>query len=251
MLVDDNVNLVNTMARILRKKGYDVLVATDGHAAVELAKNSSTIDIVFLDIKMPGINGVETFKQMKSHLPNMKAVMMTAYAVDDLIQEALREGAQGILYKPVDFDEIVKLIKKLCAGQDDAHILIVDDDDIIRSTFTRILETRGYSVLSAASGEEAVRIVADSPLDLMFIDMKLPGMDGYDTYLAIKSLHPDASSIIMTGYSEEMADRIEQLMLHSAYSYLQKPVDMTQVFGLMDEILSTRRKVALKGGACE
>jgi DNA-binding NtrC family response regulator len=102
--------------------------------------------------------------------------------------------------------------------------------------------------MTASTGEEAVRIANAHPFDLLFIDMKLPGIDGLDTYLSIKAVQPEATAIVMTGHSIDMANRIERLMLYSGYSCIQKPLDMAQLFGLVDEILSNRQTVLESGG---
>jgi DNA-binding NtrC family response regulator len=249
MIVDDNVNLTKMMARILHMKGYEVTVANAGLQAIELARENPTIDIVFMDIKMPGINGVETFKQMKEIHPDTHVVMMTAYAVEELIQEALREGAQGVIYKPVDFDQIESLIGRLNTVQEDAKILVVDDEEGIRKTFQNILTRKGYTVFSAASGEEAIELAKENTFDIMFVDMKLPGIDGLDTYLSIKLFQPEVIAIIVTGYAADMTNRIERLLLSSAYSCLHKPLDMDQVFGLLDEVMTKSCSPVVTGGA--
>jgi len=69
--------------------------------------------MVFMDIKMPPMNGVEVFKKIKKISPNTFVMMMTAYAVEDLVQEALEEGAKGIMYKPLDIDNLLSIVKKV------------------------------------------------------------------------------------------------------------------------------------------
>ncbi|MGY5854727.1 MAG: response regulator [Candidatus Thorarchaeota archaeon] len=248
MIVDDNVNLSKMMARILKMKGFEVTVTNGGHQAVETAIETPTIDIVFMDIKMPDINGVEAYKRLKRFLPDTRVVMMTAYAVEELIQDALHEGAYGVLYKPVNFDEVVSLIGKLMEETGEASILVVDDEDGIRTTFEKTLTKKGHSVKTASSGEEAVKLAEDNPFDILFIDMKLPGIDGLDTYLSIKLIRPNAVAIIVTGHALDMTNRVERLMLSSAYSCLRKPVDMAQVFGVLDEILSSKQVRQIVGG---
>ena len=111
LIVDDNINLTKTMALILAHKGYDVVTAKDGIEAIEIIKKKS-LDLIFMDIKMPHLNGVETYKRLKKLKPEVVVMMMTAYAVDDLVHEALREGAYGIIYKPFDFSKVSTIIKE-------------------------------------------------------------------------------------------------------------------------------------------
>jgi DNA-binding NtrC family response regulator len=65
-----------------------------------------------MDIKMPLMDGVETYKRIKAIHPEVAVIMMTAYAVEDLVAEALKEGARGVIYKPLDFERTVGLIEE-------------------------------------------------------------------------------------------------------------------------------------------
>jgi two-component system response regulator HydG len=98
LIVDDNESIRKTMARILKVKGYEVLIAADGGEALLIAQENQGIDLVFMNIKMLLMNGVETHKKLKAILPKAIVIMMTAYAVENLIQEALSDGAYGILH---------------------------------------------------------------------------------------------------------------------------------------------------------
>ena len=117
LIVDDNVSLCKTMSFLLRGRGYAVSTATDGPEAIERVKDRP-FDAIFLDIKMPLMDGVETYRRIKKIRPEVVVVMMTAYAVEDLVQEALREGAYGILYKPLDIEKVVTIIEEAREAKD-------------------------------------------------------------------------------------------------------------------------------------
>lgn len=112
LIVDDDESLCKTTSFILEREGYTVLTARDGLEAIERVKERS-FDVVFMDIKMPGLNGVEAFKRIKRIKPEMKTIMMTGYAVDNLIRDALEEGAHSAVYKPLDMDHILKLLNEI------------------------------------------------------------------------------------------------------------------------------------------
>jgi DNA-binding NtrC family response regulator len=111
MIVDDDSSLCRTMSLVLSRKGYAVHTAQGGLEAIERAKEMA-IDIIFMDVKMPGMDGVEAYKVIKGIKPGIVVTMMTAYAVDDLLEEAMREGAQGVMYKPLDMDKVICLIEE-------------------------------------------------------------------------------------------------------------------------------------------
>ncbi len=84
LIVDDNVGLAETLSFILEIKGYGTGIAKDGNEAVEKVKNKF-FNIIFMDIKMPLMNGVEAFKEIKKISPSSIVFMMTAYGVEELI----------------------------------------------------------------------------------------------------------------------------------------------------------------------
>ncbi len=110
LIVDDNLSLCKTMSFVLGRKGYAVTTAKDGPEAVRRVRERP-FDITFMDIKMPLMDGTETYRRIKKIRPDPVVVMMTAYAVDNLVKEALEEGASGILYKPLDMEKVVDLIQ--------------------------------------------------------------------------------------------------------------------------------------------
>jgi two-component system response regulator HydG len=109
LVVDDLKSIRLTLGGILEDEGYNVVLAEDGYKAIEAAKRTP-FDLVFMDIKMPGINGVQTFREIKKINPEAVVVMMTAYSVEGLVKQALVEGAYAVVYKPFDIDDIVSVI---------------------------------------------------------------------------------------------------------------------------------------------
>lgn len=111
LIVDDDPSMLHTTALVLEGLGYAVDVAKDGPTAIEKARQAA-FDVILMDIKMPLMDGVQTYKQIKAIHPEAAVIMMTAYAVEDLVAEALQEGACGVIYKPLDFERTVGLIEK-------------------------------------------------------------------------------------------------------------------------------------------
>jgi len=235
LLVDDNNSLCKTMSLVLRRKGFDAMTAKEGPEAIELVKERH-FDMIFLDIKMPLMNGVEVYKRIKKIRPDAIVIMMTAYAVEDLIQEALQEGAYGVIYKPLNIDEIFNLIDKVTHEDNGAFVLIVDDDPSTCTVLKNILVKRGHNVGIANSGEEAINMARVKEYRIIFIDMKLPNINGLETYLAIKETNPESIAIMMTGYRQEMDDLVETALRNSAYTCLYKPIDMSELIKLVDEL---------------
>ncbi len=123
-------------------------------------------------------------------------------------------------------------------------ILVIDDDTGTAKTFKDVLEAKGYEVSTAGSGEEAIKLSREKPHDIVFIDMKLPNMDGLGVYLAIKEINPKTVAVIMTAYREEMKDFISWCLKKGVYTCLTKPLDVEKVLELTEEISKKIKKEA-------
>lgn len=232
LIVDDDPGMTETMADILDDMGYNVGVAGDGYKAIEMARGSA-YDVALIDVKMPGINGVETFKEVKRISPSTKSILMTAYSVEDLLKEALGEGAYGIIYKPLDIDRVVDIIEKAIKG---VLILAVDDDPNTCKALKDVLEEKDYRACVAYSGEEAVKLARENSIDIVFIDVKMPVLNGLETYLAIKEVNTRVTAVMMTGYRQETKELVGEAIRSNAYTCLYKPLNMDEVVVLIEEI---------------
>ena len=231
LVVDDLRSIRLTLGGILEDKGHHVVTVEDGYQAIE-AVSRTHFDVIFMDIKMPGINGVQTFREVKKIDPKAAVIMMTAYSVEDLVREALEEGAYAIAYKPFDIDKIIVLIDELLCEK--TLILVVDDQFGDRETLKGILEDKGYRVATASDGAEAIQMVKEKHYDIIFLDIKLPGIDGVETFEQVREIDPKAAVIMMTGYTEE--DLVKRAISGGAYTCIYKPFDMEKVITLVDKI---------------
>lgn len=109
LVVDDSQGICQTMSMILKRKGFDVECAGDGPAAIEKAQ-ARAFDVVLLDIRLPGMDGVEVFRKLKPSLPGTRFALMTAYALEDRVRAALDGGAERVFYKPLDLDQVIGFI---------------------------------------------------------------------------------------------------------------------------------------------
>jgi len=241
LIVDDNINMFKTLAFILRRKGHDVFTASSGLEALELVKQKN-FDIIFLDIKMSEMNGVEVFKRIMQINSKITVILMTAYSVDDLIQEALREGARGVIYKPLNIDKVQEIINECMENMNAGLILVVDDDSSFTKTMKNILTKHNFIVGIAETGEKAITLTKKNNYDIIFIEMKLPKINGLETYLAIKKIKPKATVIMITALHNEMDVLIEEALKESAFACLKKPLDMVSTLSLIDEIWKKKQE---------
>ena len=106
LLVDDEVPFVETMTKRLSKRQLMVLPAYSGQEALEkLEKNA--VDVVILDVKMPGMDGIETLREIKKGHPLVEVIMLTGHATIETAVEGMRLGAFDYLMKPCEIEELV------------------------------------------------------------------------------------------------------------------------------------------------
>ena len=113
LVVEDDPSLRNTTRLILEHKGYEVSTARDGEDALESLRGA-TFDVVLMDIRMPGMSGVDVFEEIRMDGSRTAFVFMTAYAMDDVVSRVLEAGAVDVLRKPVDVDRLLALLDDLC-----------------------------------------------------------------------------------------------------------------------------------------
>ncbi len=109
LVVDDERNMRTTLADILEDAGFDVSTADCGEKAVKMC-GKRAFDAVLMDVRMPGIDGVEAFRLIKRKDQAVRVIMMSAYSMHELQSLAMREGAIGFLKKPLDLARVIALI---------------------------------------------------------------------------------------------------------------------------------------------
>ena len=109
LVVDDDVDNANSLAEVFATEGHIVTTANSGKQAIR-AYEEKNFDLAFMDIAMPEKNGVESFFEIRKLRPQARVYMMTGYSVETLVQEAIEQGALGVLLKPVDLHKLLSLL---------------------------------------------------------------------------------------------------------------------------------------------
>ncbi len=115
------------------------------------------------------------------------------------------------------------------------RILVVDDELFVRELLLEFLSSQGYEVSLADSGENAVKLVQTEPMDVVLLDLKMPGIDGIEALKQIKRIDPNALAIIMTGYPT-IESSIEALR-HGAHDYVIKPFKLNELKSSIERAL--------------
>jgi len=107
MIVDDEERFLTTTQKLLAKKGYDAITASSGSMALELL-GQKQVHVVILDVKMPGMDGIETLKAIKRQYPMVEVVMLTGHATVESAVQGLNSGATDYLMKPAEIDDLIE-----------------------------------------------------------------------------------------------------------------------------------------------
>jgi DNA-binding NtrC family response regulator len=117
-----------------------------------------------------------------------------------------------------------------------SHILVVDDEDALRSVLSNELSGAGYDVATASDGEAAISTVQNKKFDLVLLDIKMPKMDGFEVLKYIKKGYPQVKVIMLTGFAD-LKNAIESKK-HGAEDFVSKPYDLVDLLTTIERVLS-------------
>jgi CheY-like chemotaxis protein len=232
LVVDDEVDTCHNLSDILTDMGYDVAVAHDGFSALEMVRQHH-YDVALLDLKMPGMDGLELYRRIKKLRAGTVAIVVTAYASGTTAEEALAAGAWQVLPKPVDFPRLLGLVDQ-ALGQ--PLVLVVDDDPDLCANLWDVFRERGYRVALAHDEPTAARQLQNASYRAVLIDMKLPAGDGGRVFRLVRQANPQARTIVITGYRSEMERLVQQVMHEGADAVCYKPFDMPQLLNTVEHL---------------
>lgn len=137
MLVDDEESFVEPMKKRLDKRGYPVLAAYSGEEALKHLATHRNLDVVILDVKMPGMDGIETLTEIKKTYPLIEVIMLTGHATVESAIEGMKLGAFDYLMKPCEMDVLTAKVEE-AAGKKHAH-----EEKIEKARIEKVMSTRG------------------------------------------------------------------------------------------------------------
>ncbi len=158
-----------------------------------------------------------------------------------VIVESSEKGTTFFLYFPVSDDRVVIQAEKQeedVTTINQEHILVIDDEPLLRDIASQMLTTLGYTVDSVSSGELAIEFLADHQVDLIVVDMLMePGMNGRETYEKILLMRPNQKAIIASGFSE--SDDVEATLKLGAGGFIKKPYLLDRLGRVVKEVLNS------------
>lgn len=221
LIVDDEEVIRDFLTRLLTLEGMSARTAENGLKAIEMAKQEQ-FDLFFIDLRMPGIDGVETLKELKKVAPDSKYIMITGYSLDDLLKRLEGEDIEAIVTKPFEINEIIDILEGYLREKypgDVVNILIVESEEIISIFFSKLLQN--YNITTLKTGKEAMALLEQRAFDLIISDISLMDMSGVELYSKIREKKPDAKVILVTGDPKKTEDTVKNFLYNQIKEILK------------------------------
>jgi two-component system sensor histidine kinase/response regulator len=266
LVVDDNAYARSVQSSMLASMTFVVDQAVSGEEAVDMVRSASRAgnpyDIVFLDWRMPGIDGFETAGRIGAlhGSQSPKLVLLTAYSREELFQNVDENRFSSILIKPVQasslFDAAVRAIDDRRAPVDGAEtaavpelrleqihgarVLLVEDAKLNQMVATGMMADAKLVVDIAENGEIGVRMVQTGHYDLVLMDMQMPVMDGIEATKAIRSIPRFLSLPIVAMTANAMSSDRERCLAAGMNDHIAKPIDPDEFFRMLTRWIEPR-----------
>src|SRR5689334_19410423 len=161
LIVDDEDGLRMSLAANLELEGYEVVDAPNGMAAIEYVKQQS-FDLVITDVRMPGINGLDTFREIRKIRPETEVVMMTAFTLEKTLEEALSEGIYTVVHKPFAMEDIMELIARAM----ERRVVLILEDETEAPVVVQALRQVGLRAETVRDVNAARQLVEEGRVDV-------------------------------------------------------------------------------------
>ena len=272
LVVDDNATSRQIFQDILESFSFDVFLAASGKDAleeIERADKDKPFELVIMDWKMPGMDGIECSKRVKSQKSLNKIpaiILVTAYGREEIMRQADIIGLEGFLLKPVSpsmlFNAIMQALgkdvqaisrigkEKENASKDlkaiqGAQVLLVEDNEINQQVAMEILQDAGLKVTVVNNGQEGVDAARKNEYDVILMDIQMPVMDGYTASQEIRNLKSEIRNVpIIAMTAHAMAGDEDKSFKAGMNGHVTKPIDPDQLFSTLKKWIKPSGKRA-------
>lgn len=263
LVVDDDPAIRDYLKEALELTGQTVIAVSSGYDAIDYVRDHG-VDLAYIDVVMPGIDGYETLKKMRDIDPKISAVILSGNAIERLTESTAKKGVYVSVAKPITLEQIeeingsyemvrgpIEFIYDNPYGFDidklkGAHILIADDEDEIVKIVTECLSAEGFTSLDTArDGQEAIEKFNTIGHDLVIVDIMMPKRSGIEVLRHIKAVGPESQVIIITGNADKKS-AITAVRL-GAYDYIEKPFDIDSLSRVVKRAVEKRLLIRLRG----
>jgi PAS domain S-box-containing protein len=221
LVVEDDDDVREVAVSMLAELGYRVVKARDAAGALVIVDSGIPIDLIFTDVMMPGtLRSPELARKAKERLPNVAVLFTSGYTQNAIVHGGRLDPGVELLAKPYTREALARKIRHVLANHAQrrlvaqgsrrsanedvlkgATVLLVEDDEFIRSTTTEVLSDIGCKVKEASTAQEALKILDEGPVDILLTDIGLPGISGLQLAKDARARRPDLCLVLATGDS--------------------------------------------------
>ncbi|MBU7585199.1 MAG: PAS domain S-box protein [Nostoc sp. TH1S01] len=250
LIIEDSVAAADQITRYFHEMGMQPITYPQGEGAVEEVLRVQPA-IVILDLQLPNLSGWDVLHQLKTH-PQTQNIPVIIFSVVDERNKGLAQGAFEYLVKPITRGQLQATIGKLrnsASSEEPSQIvlpeaslanpviLLVEDNQANIDTMSGYLESRGYDLIFANNGQQAIDLVKVQHPDLIVMDIQMPGMDGLEAMRRIRKEQQFVNIPMIALTALAMPGDRETCLAAGANEYLTKPVKLKQLATTIQKLL--------------
>jgi DNA-binding response OmpR family regulator len=231
LIIDDTQNIVSFLKDILSRKGYVVHTSSDPANGLLLFRNQKP-DLVLAGVHVRHDKGWDLVEKLREANPKVPVAVLASAVSKEAEDRAESLSCADFIYKALAPEELILKIMALCAKHAPAskdaspattkgRILVVDDEEVIRTVLSRFLKSKGYDVVTAANGTEALDRVKKERPHLMLLDIRMPEMDGFEVLERVHQIDREIAVMMITANSD--LEQARKTMEMGACDYIIKP----------------------------
>lgn len=254
LIVDDDQMNCDLLQNVFTRHGYQVVSTTSGREGLALFQKHLP-RVTLLDLRMPQMDGLTVLKEIRAMDPHAPVIILGGGATEVQENQARALRVTDFIRKGLSLDILVEAVNRVAQlpihpnlaplprnGQApqpiDESILVVDDDPLVRDLLVQFMSLRGYRAVGVKDGYDALRMVDETPPDLVLLDMVMPGMAGVEVLQALREKEYPGGVIIMTGsHNEEL---LEEAWALGPQEVLVKPIDLERLLTAIQLVLVCR-----------
>ena len=266
LIVDDSNSWLEILDHLMHSFGLEVHLARSGKEAIGILKNNlKEFDLILIDWNMPELDGIKTCKIIEEelHINTNKIVLISAYSLE-IVAEALNEAKIGrYIHKPVNPSILNDMLCEIFLGQINTNkikhdieknnlnneiktlagskILLVEDNEINKEIIIDLLADSGILIDVASNGLEAIKKFKENSYELIFMDIQMPILDGYEATKEIRKLNQIIPIVALT--ANAMKEDIEKTKIVGMNKHLNKPIEIEKLYETLLEFLSKKREL--------
>ncbi|MEZ0230199.1 MAG: response regulator, partial [Planctomycetota bacterium] len=205
-------------------------------AVAIVREKGESLDVVISDVRMPRLDGVAAFREIKKLRPGLPVILMTAFTQEKVVFEAMVDGVFTVVNKPFDAGRLLQIAERAVTRP---QVLVVDDSPEFLESLSAGLRLSGQTPIATKDGREALQAIRESNVDVAVIDLILPGKDGIGVLEDVKREKPSVRAIMITG--EDVPDLVQRASVLGSHTALRKPFDIRELVRIIAEVRGKTR----------